>query len=324
MVKRMGRKISFIIPAYNAEGTIEACILSILCIQNIELEILVVDDGSTDKTRNIINKYASEYKNIFAFSQHNSGPNIARKKGVENAKGEYLFFCDADDTVDAQVMEEIICKIFETQYDIYEFGFKLCYGNGVEKVRSFDKNIINGDDVLLHFLRQKNVTNYLCNKCFKRKIVESIEFVKLYASEDSCDLLQIFAKANSYCSLEMVAYNYIQTENSLCRSKIQIRHLDAVKGNEFKIEYLSRIDKAEYSSYIYVQAMALCAYLYGRLSTSDIVNKKQYMKRLREDFKRYKKKINFNDDAFRVASIKRKSAIIMFSIMPGIFKYITR
>ncbi len=91
-VKTMDIKISFIIPAYNAEKTIKNCVESILEIRSNALEIIVVDDGSTDNTWSIIDGYARNNKNIIAFKQDNSGPNIARKKGVENSKGEYIFF----------------------------------------------------------------------------------------------------------------------------------------------------------------------------------------------------------------------------------------
>ncbi len=222
------------------------------------------------------------------------------------------------------MIEKIINEIFVFRYDIYEFGYKFCYLNGEEKSNSFARNVITGNEVLLQFLRQKKVTSYLCNKCFKRKVVETIEFVKLYASEDSCDLLQIFSKATSYCSLDFVAYNYMQSENSLCRSIVQVRHFDAIRANEFKIKYLTENNKKEYCSYVYVQAASLCAFLYGRFSTSDIDNKKYYLRKLKDDFKFYKKRIKYSSDAFRIASKKRKLAIIVFPIAPWIFKYVTK
>lgn len=316
----MNSKISFIIPAFNAEKTIQNCINSIMCISDVELEIIVVDDGSTDGTLGVISEYAKKNKNITVISQKNSGPNIARKNGVEKSQGEYIFFCDADDTVDSKKMHEVIDEVFKSQYDIYEFGYKTCYENGMEEINDFNKRIIEGDEVLLHFLRQKYVTNFLWNKCFKREKVENIEFVRLFAAEDSCDLLQIFSKSISYCSLPIVAYNYVQTENSLCRSKLNIRRLDEIKGDEFKLNYLSSIEKDEHKEYLYVQAMAHCAYLYGELSTSSVSDKEQYMHELKDKFKGYERKIKFNSDAFRVASLKRKFSIIVFCISPWIYK----
>lgn len=93
-------KISYIIPVYNAEAYIERCIDSILGQQNTKMEIIVVDDGSTDGTLDILHQLAEKNNNIYIFHQNNSGQGIARNFGLEKATGDYIWFIDADDWIE--------------------------------------------------------------------------------------------------------------------------------------------------------------------------------------------------------------------------------
>ncbi len=100
--------ISFIIPAYNFEKYIEQCILSICNQTHQNIEIIVINDGSTDKTGDIINRLASEDKRIIAIHKKNEGVSIARNYGIEHAKGEYIVFVDADDFISSDFAEYML------------------------------------------------------------------------------------------------------------------------------------------------------------------------------------------------------------------------
>ena len=89
-------KISIIVPAYNCEGTIEKCILSVINQSFLDWELILIDDGSIDNTREICRRYADSIK-IFLYSQQNSGVSSARNFGIKKATGEYLLFVDSDD-----------------------------------------------------------------------------------------------------------------------------------------------------------------------------------------------------------------------------------
>ena len=99
--------ISVIIPMYNAEKTIERCIKSII---NSNVEIVMVNDGSTDGSLEICQKYANINKNIKIISQDNKGPIIARNNGIENASGEYIMFLDSDDFYEDDIIEADVDK----------------------------------------------------------------------------------------------------------------------------------------------------------------------------------------------------------------------
>ena len=88
--------ISAILPAYNVEKYLGQCIESILS-QNVECEIIIINDGSTDKTLQVAKNYAEKYDNIIVLSQENGGQSVARNRGIEIAKGDYLLLLDSDD-----------------------------------------------------------------------------------------------------------------------------------------------------------------------------------------------------------------------------------
>ena len=110
--------ISVVIPVYNVENYLKECIESILnqTLQNIE--IICVDDGSKDKSLDILKQYASQYKNITIISQHNKGAGIARNIGLRHASGKYILFFDSDDYMSPQTLEILYNKAENDNADI--------------------------------------------------------------------------------------------------------------------------------------------------------------------------------------------------------------
>ena len=101
----MNVKVSIIIPVYNMKKYLAECLNSVVNQTLSEIEIIVVNDGSTDNSENIIKEFVSKYPNINYYWQENAGVSSARNKGIENAKGEYLYFLDSDDTIGSDFLE---------------------------------------------------------------------------------------------------------------------------------------------------------------------------------------------------------------------------
>ena len=101
-------KLSIIIPVYNTEDYIRQCIESVLNIKNIQTEIVVVNDGSTDKSLAILEEYAEKNNNIKIITQENQGASAARNTGIRVCTGDYIYFLDSDDWIDTDSFEKII------------------------------------------------------------------------------------------------------------------------------------------------------------------------------------------------------------------------
>lgn len=134
----MENKVSVIIPTYNAKNYIDRCVQSVLSQSYQNFELIIVDDGSTDGTINILENYETNYKDkIKIFKQKNSGVAVARNKGIELATGRYVMFIDNDDYIDNDYIKMFVNEIMEYSFDIVMGGYRRPNSNGkiIEKVK---------------------------------------------------------------------------------------------------------------------------------------------------------------------------------------------
>ena len=118
LVRREIMKISFIIPLYNCQDYIIKCLESIISIKYDNYEILVINDGSSDKSRNIVENFIKENKQVKLYNKHNEGLSLTRNFGIDKAEGDYIFFVDADDMLISDRVDKIINLCLENKYDI--------------------------------------------------------------------------------------------------------------------------------------------------------------------------------------------------------------
>lgn len=162
--KEFPLKITFIIPAYNAEKTIEKCVNSVKNITEIEKEIIIIDDGSTDKTGEVVKKMLEYNRDIIYIYQQNQGVSVARNNGICKARSEYIFFLDSDDEIIADNFE-IICELSKIKPDIIMAGIEVDNGGVCYRIDppAIDENI--RDELI------SRMTEYPYNKqCKKRHI----------------------------------------------------------------------------------------------------------------------------------------------------------
>ena len=212
--------LSVIIPVYNGEKCIGKCLDSILSQDSCDVpfEIIIIDDGSKDKTSEICKKYKEQYNNITTISQKNSGVSAARNKGIEIAKGEWITFCDCDDTVSQHWIRDFNLK--ENQhYDLISVGFN-CNNwlyKGPQQViiedGIFDHSSISH---LVTTLFKKNMLGFVWNKIFKASILKKnrIQFdTKIKYKEDLIFCLNYLCHTKYIIQLSTSNYYYIFSEN---------------------------------------------------------------------------------------------------------------
>ncbi|EGC83920.1 glycosyltransferase family 2 protein [Anaerococcus hydrogenalis] len=132
----MEKKLTIIIPVYNRESTIEQTIESIENQTIKDFEILTVDDGSSDNSKNVIKKLMEKYRNIRYIYQENAGVSSARNTGIKNAKTKYISFLDSDDFYEEKFVEKMLNKIEENNSDIVCCGYYKKNNNDKRKVRT--------------------------------------------------------------------------------------------------------------------------------------------------------------------------------------------
>ena len=215
-------QISFIIPLYNCASTIERCLTSIfsLSMPPGSYEIIVVDDGSKDDGPKVVQRIATGHRQVRLVSQPNRGASSARNRGLELARGEYVWFVDADDKVlpDVQSIELI------NQYpdaEIIAFNYIRLAADGKE-----EKNVIYDADKALTGLEQMKTYNlYLWNKLFRRSVIGDVRFVDgTVNQEDMFFCLQVLVKTRYVQGVNLFGYLYDCTSSTSTTRCTSLRH----------------------------------------------------------------------------------------------------
>ena len=180
--------ISFIVPVYNCEKYLSQCLQSVLLQSNKCFEIIIINDGSTDNSLDVITEFSKNNKCIHYISTENNGVAIARNIGISRAQGDYLIFVDSDDYLQSGQMAEAIKKCQEEQLDIYMMQMKVMRPDGSlpTELRTWnfsEVEVFSGEYLLLHGYYPSSV----CAKIFNRSFVEhsNIRFIKGIIHEDS-------------------------------------------------------------------------------------------------------------------------------------------
>ena len=211
-------KLTVIVPAYNVEKYIEKCLASLVNQTYKNLKILVVNDGSTDNTKQIIEKYEKEYENLKLLNKENGGLSSARNFGLKNTKTKYVTFVDGDDYLELSTYELIMKKIEEEKTDLGIFNFKKVY---LQKIinSKLDEKIYNKNFLKYLFSKSTEADIVVWNKIFKTDIIlkNQIYFENRAYFEDTGFIFRYLYFVKKVSLVESPLYNYIQRENSITK-----------------------------------------------------------------------------------------------------------
>ena len=210
--------ISIIIPCFNAEKTLEKCLESVVQQSYANLEIIIIDDGSTDETSLIYNKFQSNDERILVLKQQNSGVSKARNTGVKAATGDYICFVDSDDWAELNYCSELYSLLVGENADIsiVEASYEDENGNVLCSKPISDEKIFDGNRALVLLLEDQEIQSHPWGKLFKADLLKNVHFPEnLKCFEDYSTLFKIFNKAVKVVKSNEKLYHYIQREDSL-------------------------------------------------------------------------------------------------------------
>lgn len=249
----MNCKVSIIIPVYNAEVTIEKCLKSIINQSYKNIEIIVVNDGSTDKTENLILKYCEEDRRIMLINQNNSGVSNARNNGIKLATGDFILFVDSDDWLDNNMIEKMIEIAQREKTDVVRCNFfdekikKICVPDMYNlKNRRIVSKDYESELVREHFLLAKEpIKNLVMLLLIKKEFLinNMIYFDEnLYMMEDVVFYQKIINSSKSIYFMNEPLYHYMENSNSVTNNPE--KYLKMISGiiitNKFLIEYMKK------------------------------------------------------------------------------------
>ena len=244
-------KFSVVIPVYNAEKYLKKCLDSVLKQTYQNIEVIAVDDGSTDKSGKILDKYAQDYTNLIVIHQENKGVSEARKAAVSIAVGDYISFLDADDWYEPNFFETVYKVLTDKPYPIIQVGYnKIRFGMS-KKISSDPEIIVNNTDNLRDFINgYGKITYTLWNKVYKSRIIKDIICnldINLKIGEDAyLNSLVLSAITDEKISLiPDCLYNYRQGSGiSSSNDKIMI-YEESMKFKKALIDFTSDVIKDE-------------------------------------------------------------------------------
>lgn len=223
--------VSIIVPVYNVEKYLERCIDSLVNQTLKDIEIILVDDGSTDSSGRICDEYAKKDKRIKVIHKENGGVSSARNKGIEKSKGKYIMFCDSDDWIEHNMLEILYDNIEKKKTDIIFSGF---YGDlyidnnlykSVSEGISFDinSNIVGFNKLFIYiFNTSRTALQSPWAKLFKTEIIKKNNILfktNMICYEDFEFNLRYLTYCNSFTYLKDIMYHYVNNygESSLSR-----------------------------------------------------------------------------------------------------------
>lgn len=219
--------ISVVVPVYNVEKYLERCIESISEQTCKDIEIILVDDGSTDNSGRIIDEWSGKDSRIVAVHQKNRGLSGARNAGMERATGEYILFVDGDDFVEREYVSGLLERAGKTDADIVFCNYRFVNEAGKEinnnNHSSYCSEKIHNGTELLELFEDKSFRTFfdVCwNKLYRKELFAGIRFPEgVSVIEDISIMPLIYHRAKRISFVDDVLYNYVYREGSLSHSK---------------------------------------------------------------------------------------------------------
>lgn len=228
--------ISVIIPVFNSAPYLAQCLDSVLGQTYGDLQVICVDDGSTDASPMILEQYAQKDSRILVLTQANSGVSAARNAGLDKASGGYITFVDSDDILEPDMYEVLLGLLHENWADIAHCGYKrICLDGSEKDVQGTGCKLIQDSlEAAECLIAGRYFTGGLWNKLYRADLFSGIRFdTALKINEDVLLNCQLFRKARTVVFWDVPKYHYFERPNSSCsRTKRIKKRQDCVRAAE--------------------------------------------------------------------------------------------
>ena len=313
----MNPLISVIVPVYNVEKYLDRCVESIVNQTYKNLEIILVDDGSTDNCPQKCDDWAKKDNRIIVIHKENGGLSDARNIGMQTAKGEYIGFVDSDDFLDERMYQIMFDIILQTHSDVAECKWTSFYktseivyageGNIKRKFEVFDT-----ESALRELILEKKLKQTVVNKLYKKTSI-NVQFPKGRINEDDFWTYKVFGNSQKIVYIDIVLYFYYQRINSIMHNKYSVKRLDGVFARKERMQYVienyNNIKDYAILSYIWT-----CFYNYQVICRNKDIDKKSvYRKFLHKEYCD-----NFSIDCISLKSKKQQLWMKGFKCFPNL------
>lgn len=306
-------KITVIVPIYNMELYLSRCIRSLVNQKYPNLEIILINDGSTDKSGVICDKWKNDYSNITVIHQKNKGVSHARNIGLKMASGEYIGFVDPDDYVDENMYMELYKNLISANADIAICGITNEFENKKIIIKKGIDRIMTGDEAIKYDILHG--VFYTCNKLFSSKICEDIFYdEEIINGEDRLFDINTLLRASKVRHISKPYYHYCHRENSAGTKKYTSKDKSLILACEKIYDLLINKDD-ELRSMAEAQIYQAYVFLLGMMRY-DVDEYKPDSEKLLKKIRNSLPKMMLN----KHNNIKFKSKVILLCVSPSLLR----
>ena len=246
--------VSVVLPVYNTEIHLRKCLDSLL-EQNLSgMEVIMVNDGSTDRSSEIMKEYANRYANFIYLEQENRGLSEARNTGLVYAQGKYIAFLDSDDWLEKDALYKLCQKAEQTYADmvigntraVFQDGHSFVYGKGMQKL-FMQQQVMNGCDCFVSMMQYGFRIPMVYNYLYRRSYLEmnGFRFMPGLIHEDELWTPQVMLSARRVASVKEIHYNYLQRAGSIMQASDASKRISSLKTIMVRLQQLSASQERE-------------------------------------------------------------------------------
>ncbi|SDB46678.1 Glycosyltransferase involved in cell wall bisynthesis [Pseudobutyrivibrio sp. YE44] len=272
--------VSVVVPVYNVEKQLERCVDSIVNQTYKNLEIILVDDGSTDSSGKMCDELAKNDSRIKVAHQKNKGLSGARNTGIDMSSGGYIFFVDSDDYVDVRTIEILMNQAEKHNAQIAACGFAYVFDGDKPEIpfTSDVYGVWSGRESLVQMMRTNNICTVAWNKLYKAQLWEGVRYPEGKYHEDEATTYKLLYKAKIVSYIPDCLYKYYQRENSIMNAGLSGRYKDYIWAVRERINFFT--DKKE-KELVQHCVWSLAEYIKYVYRNSDVETKKELAREYR-------------------------------------------
>ncbi len=305
-------RFSIIVPIYNIEEYLDECITSILGQKMTDFELILIDDGSTDSSGQICDKYAETDNRVTVIHKENSGASVSRNMGISHAKGEYIVFVDSDDSFKNDEVLDNFCKQIE-KYNNPDILLNNTWGD-------YDINCHTSEELLTFLIklgfREKKFDTVPWDKIYKKEYIDSnnFRFTEGYTHEDILWTFTTIVNADTYGIIDVPFYNRRVLETSISRNtsdnKVFFRAISKLNITKFGADYFNNETYGNIvKAYAYEFFMGI--YMNGIAEGLKVQDKNLYSK--------FQQELRKTKDIFKIGKYTNNKKYKLISVTYSIF-----
>ena len=283
--------ISVIVPVYNVRPYLEKCFDSVAGQSYRNLEIILVDDGSTDGSGDLCEELARRARRVRVIHKKNGGLGSARNAGIDAAKGEILSFVDSDDWIEAGMYDRMTEIMHRENAQIIACGIKRVseagevsyYQDNLEERRVYTR-----EEALIELPKNERLSNSMCNKLFRRETIKGLHINEHIFYEDNPFTPQCFARAERVAYTAEPFYCYYERAGSISRKRFSVREFDRVTADRMRLDfYHEHFPQCEFAAAIAYLGSGLKVYYQSRRCQEARKRREQLKEELKRTIRNY-------------------------------------